>query len=82
MQVVAKVPQASGMIWSVWLYHYEVHLPRCVSIISGGLSDVLVTESSGPCRALCMFVCVLGGGGIHAVLCTPVCRCHLPYAVH
>lgn len=25
--VVAKVPQASGMIWAVWTYHYEEHFP-------------------------------------------------------
>ena len=28
--VVAKVPPASGLIWAVWMYHYELHLPGLV----------------------------------------------------
>ena len=26
--VIAKVPQAPGLIWAVWLYHYELHVPQ------------------------------------------------------
>lgn len=26
-EVVAKVPAASGMIWAIWTFHYEEHLP-------------------------------------------------------
>jgi beta-glucanase (GH16 family) len=29
-EVVAKVPQASGMIWAIWTYHYEPRLPKSV----------------------------------------------------
>ena len=27
-EVIAKVPDAPGMTWAVWTYHYEVHLPK------------------------------------------------------
>ncbi len=27
--MVAQVPSAPGMIWAIWTYHYEPHLPRC-----------------------------------------------------
>lgn len=26
-EVMAKVPDAPGMIWAVWAYHYEPHMP-------------------------------------------------------
>jgi hypothetical protein len=28
--VIAKVPQAAGLIWAVWTYHYELHMPQYV----------------------------------------------------
>lgn len=28
--VVAKVPQAPGMVWAIWTYHYELHMPQYV----------------------------------------------------
>ena len=28
LQVIAKVANASGMVWALWTFHYEEHLPH------------------------------------------------------